>query len=153
ATTASAFLTRGQFAAFPDEAAASDALESLIHEVFDRLTIATLPGPRSLSELFWPLVHRGHLQMATLHAQDRPLLDRFGLTGAVPTPEGGDLLAVLNRNAGPNKLDAYLSRSTEVQVQWDPPSGRVEMSVTVELTNGAPASGLSPTAMGNAAGL
>lgn len=151
-TNASDFLTRGQFAIFPDDRSGSTALEQLISTVFERLTTGTLPGPRRLSELFWPLVHDGDLQMVTLHDADRPLLDRFGLSGAVPDRKGGDLLAVINRNAGPNKLDAYLRRTTSVLVEWDPASGGVRSAVTVRLTNEAPAGGLTPTVAGNAAG-
>lgn len=145
------FLVRDQYELFPTEEAAGAALESVIEELFERLTTSALPGPRSLGERFGTLVRSGRFQMSTLHGRDTRLLERFGLRGEVPDPGGHDLLGVLQRNANPSKIDSFLRRSTRVNVEWDPQTGQVASVVTVELHNDAPPSGLSPLVIGNAA--
>jgi hypothetical protein len=146
------FLTQGQFAAFPDEQTANAAVTDLVRATFDRLTRVQLPGPKRLSDLFRPAVLDGRFGFTSLHAEDEPLLVALGLDGTVTVPEGGDVLGVINRNANPSKIDAYLHRSTDVQVRWDPDSGSVTETVQVTLRNDAPA-GLPFTVIGNQAGL
>jgi hypothetical protein len=146
------FLMHGQYVDFSDDASSSAALERVIYEVFDRLSSSELPGPKRLSSIFWPLVHHGHLQMATLHDEDDRLLERFGLRGAVPDPEGHDVLAVFNRNAGPNTIVDYLHWGVSVSTEWNPATGEVHSTVAVTLRNDAPASGLPSVILGNAAG-
>jgi len=151
-SNASDFLTRGQYVTFPDDRIGDPAVQDVIQHVLDRVGSTALPGPRRLSELFWPLTHDGHFQMDTLHEEDRPLLERFGLRGAVPAPNGGDLLGVLNRNAGPNKIDSFLRREVVTDVVWDPSDGHVQSTVRVTLHNDAPAEGLPQVVIGNKAG-
>lgn len=146
------FLTRGQFDAFEREVDANAALTQVIDEVFSNLTSSQLPAPDDLGSLLSPIVRGGHLTAATTHAEDRTLLGRLGLLSELDVPAGRDLLAVVQRNAGPNKIDSYLNRSTSVDVQWNPVTGDVRSVVTVTLRNDAPADGLDPLIGGNREG-
>lgn len=143
------FLTRGQFELFESESVAGDALEELIHTMFDKLTSSRLPAPEKLSELFAPLVSHGEFRMATVHPEDAELLERVGLLGEVRMIFGGDMLSVISRNAGPSKIDSFLRRDVSMDVIWNPESGGVESRITVDLHNGAPAAGLNRTISGN----
>jgi hypothetical protein len=153
AANAVQFLTSGQFTDFPTEAASNAATTQLVHDMFDRLTKVELPGPKALSTLFYPAVSQGRFKMASSESSDGELLAALGLDGAITIPPGGDVLGVINRNANPSKIDAYLHRSTAVDVEWNPSTGRVTETVDVTLHNAAPATGLPATVIGNGAGL
>lgn len=149
---AAEFLTKTQFQVFPVESEGNQALNQLISEVFDKATKTKLPGPRQLGELFSPLVRQGRFRFDTLHPEDAPLLVRTGLQGAIPDAgDDGDLVGVIQRNANPNKIDAYLRRANKVTVRWEPDTGEVTERVEVTLTNDAP-TGLPKVAIGNDAG-
>ena len=146
------YLTRRQFSEFADDSVSDDALKSLITEIFDRFTTVKLPGPRALSAMFTPVVRSGRLRFVSLHSADRPLLKRLGLdVEAVPEP-GDDLLGIVNRNVNPSKIDVFLHRSSKYDVVWDPTTGEVQASVTIELRNDAPAKGLPAVVIGNGFG-
>ena len=57
-------------------------------------------------------------------------------------PPGGDLLAVVNRNSNPSKIDTFLRRSVDYDVDWDPTTGAVRSRVVVTMTNEVPAGDL-----------
>lgn len=152
AANAEQFLTRDQFVRFERETVANESVIAMIEEVFTRLTNSQLPGPQALGGIFAPLVEVGSISLATSHDADQPLVERLGLDGSVPTAGDGDLLAVLQRNAGPNKVDSFLSRYTDVDIQWNPATGDVRSVVTVVLRNDAPAAGFNRLVLGNDAG-
>jgi hypothetical protein len=152
AADAVTFLTRTQFSAFPDEQSANDAVTELVRDAFERFTQVPLPGPKQLSDLFRPAVLEGRLAFASLRGEDTPLLVALGLDGTVAVPTGGDVIGVVNRNANPSKIDAYLHRSTEVDVRWNPTTGGITETVRVTLRNDAPATGLPGTVLGNQSG-
>ena len=133
------FLTHDQYELFDSDEASGDALDTVIETTFDRLTTTKLPGPESLGELFAPLVEDGRFQFYSLHGDDVAMLEHFDLDGAVPDPDGQDLLGVFNRNVGPNKIDSFLERDVVTDITWDPTTGAVGSTVTVELHNSAPA--------------
>lgn len=150
---AAEFLTRTQFQAFAQESQADRALNELVGTVFDKVTNTKLPGPRQLGDLFSPLVRQGRFRFDTLHPDDAPLLVRTGLQGAIPDAgDDGDLVGVIQRNANPNKIDAYLRRRNKVTVRWDPSTGDVAERVEVTLTNDAPLD-LPKVVIGNDAGV
>ncbi|MCO5321143.1 MAG: DUF4012 domain-containing protein [Microthrixaceae bacterium] len=132
------FLTRSQYELFDSDEASGDALDAVIETTFDRLTTTKLPGPESLGELYAPLVNDGRFQFYSLHDDDVAMLDHFGLDGAVLDPDGQDLLGVFNRNVGPNKIDSFLERDVDTDITWDPTTGAVGSTVTVEVHNSAP---------------
>ena len=136
ADNAEDFLTKGQFAALPES---SHAIDQVIRSTLNTFTSKKLPAPRVLGRVLAPVVDEGRLQFASLHERDRPLLDRLGLSGSVARHGEDDLLAVVNRNANPSKIDAYLRRDVRYDVRWNPATGQTTARVTVRLTNDLPA--------------
>lgn len=149
---AAAFLISDQYRLFADDTDGNEAVTSLVREVFDQVTRLRLPGPKALADRFSPLVASGRLRFVSMHPADDDLLDLVHLGSSTPVPDGGDLLGVINRNANPSKIDAFLRRSTEVNVQWDPRSGEVGSTVAVTLVNEAPTTGWSRTVIGGGVG-
>jgi hypothetical protein len=147
ASNAERFLTVDQFEVIPDNGTGSDALEVTIRSAVDRFSSARLPNPARLADVFGPVVDAGGLQFASLHPEDRPLLDRLRLTRRLERDPADDLLAVVTRNANPSKVDAYLSRQVAYDVSWDPATGGVRSRVTISLTNDAPTGGVAPVAI------
>ena len=139
ATNAVDFLTRDQFALLPE---GSKVLDDVIRTTLNAFTSKQLPSPRRLAQVLAPAVTAGRLRFASLNPADRPLLNALGLTRPVTRRGADDLLAVTNRNANPNKIDAYLSRTITYDVRWNPTTGRVRSVVTVRLTNSLPAGNL-----------
>ena len=146
------FLTVDQFSAFEQTAAADEAITKLTEDLFHRFTSSKLPGPREMSQLFGPLAKQGRVRFVSLHDQDAPLIAALGLSNGFPGSVGSDVLAVVNRNANPSKIDSFLHRRTEYDVAWNPETGTVSSHVVVDLYNAAPRSGLSNLIIGNQAG-
>jgi len=147
------FLTLDQFSSFPTQSAADTALTEFVRTLFDKLTRTTLPVPSDLGRLFGPLVKQGRFRAASLRVEDGSLLDRLGLdTGFRPTP-GQDLLAVATRNANPSKIDAFLHRTIDGKIAWDPETGDVTSTISVTLRNDAPAAGYPDYVIGNTLGV
>lgn len=134
------------------QTARHDELQYALRAAFSKLTTTSLPSPGALSSILSPLVHQGRLLFWSLHPAEQPLLRRVGLAGAFPTPAGGDLLAATTNNSGNNKLDAYLQRSIDDQVTYDPANGAVRSTVTISLHNAAPPSGLPAYVAGSYSG-
>lgn len=144
------FLTRGQFV---EPGVPGDALTGAIKTTFERFSASPLPSPRRLGELFAPLVQQGRLRMVSLHETDQALLSLTGLADSFAPDASGDYLSVVNRNANPSKIDAYLSKHVDYAIDWNPDNGDADATVRITLDNNAPAQGLSGLASGSAAGL
>ncbi|MDQ2678310.1 MAG: DUF4012 domain-containing protein [Actinomycetota bacterium] len=138
-TDAVEFLTQGQFldAAGGDRGADATVTE-VVELALDRLTTRQLPAPATLAEHFGPVIADGRLQFHSLHPEDRDVLALSGLDRPVEAPRGGDLLAVVNRNSNPSKIDTFLERSIDYDVDWDPATGHVRSRVVVTMTNDVP---------------
>jgi hypothetical protein len=146
------FLVSDQYELFRSEAVGDRSVSNLVRAVFDDLTGTKLPKPQRLAKMFSPLVHEGRFAFESLHPGDRKLLDRLAIRDEVPDAGDGDLLGVVTRNANPSKIDAYLRRDTSADIRWDPETGVVSTTVTVQLANFAPSGGLTRTVSGNALG-
>lgn len=140
------FLTRDQYAMGSAQEA---SVTPLVRTALDTFTDRQLPGPVRLSEVFSEAVAGGHLQFVTTVEAERELLGRVGLDQPISASRGGDLVAVVNRNANPSKIDTYLHRTIDYEVDWDPATGRVDSRVVVTLRNDAPADGLPPVVGGS----
>jgi hypothetical protein len=149
------YLVRGQYVEFAGQNEGRiDVLEEVARTTFERLTSVALPGPRELSEALDPIVDAGHIQFAPLEPAPAAALEALGVTGALPAlTEDQDSVAVTTSNAGASKIDAYLERTLDYRVQWDPEMGQVTAMLRVQLTNTAPAEGLPDYVIGNAIGL
>lgn len=130
-----------------------DLLQAALAAGFDKLAAGDLPSPRTISAVLGPVVRQGRLLMWTSHSSDWPLLERTGLAGAFPRPgPSSDVLAVTLANGANNKIDAYLTQDTSYAVDYDPANGAVTSTVTIQLTNAAPASGMPAYVIGSRAG-
>lgn len=148
------FLTRQQFEPTPDQQTGTPggderSLTPLVRTALESFTDSQLPGPTELARVFGGVIADGHLQFVTTQTPDDGLLRRAGLDQPVAPPDGGDLLAVVNRNANPSKIDAFLHRTIDYFVSWNPASGTTRSRVVVTLRNDAPASGLSGLVLGS----
>ena len=149
---AAEFLQFRQYVQFPEVSERVDVLETVARTTFERLTSADLPSPRALAETLDPLVDGGHIQFAPYDVETFMYFDSLGLTGRMPDVTG-DALAVTTSNAGGSKIDLFLRRETRYDVAWDPSTGATTGTVTVALTNEAPATGLPDYVIGNVIGL
>ncbi|MCU1369042.1 MAG: hypothetical protein JWO77_236 [Ilumatobacteraceae bacterium] len=151
-SNAAKFLLSDQFVRFPTQRLGDAAVEGLVRTVFDKLTKTQLPDPRALGDRFGRIVAEGRFAFVSLHGDDAALLTRMGVTRELPDASGANLLGIINRNANPSKIDAYLRRDTDASFAWDPETGEVTGTVEVALTNAAPPGGLSPLVLGNELG-
>jgi hypothetical protein len=143
------FLVFDQYLQFPQSnAPRREVLETVSEVVMRRLQGADLPAPRSLVDLFLPLVEAGHLEVATVD-DERSLafLDLVGLSGRF-TPPPVDSLLVTNVNVTGNKIDSFLSRTVRYEATVE--DGRLTGTLTIELRNTAPSGGLPFYVIGSA---
>ena len=120
------------------------ALLEALQGTFAKLSAGSVTDIRRLSAALVPAVDQGRLMLWSADAGDEAVLARMDVDGSFPSAAGGDLLAVTTQNAGNNKLDAYLRRTIDDQVTFDPATGQVTATLTVTLHNTAPSSGLTP---------
>lgn len=146
AANAASELTLGQYeqatATSAQNVVRHDALQAALQSAFAKLTTGSLPSPRVLSATVDPAVRQGHIMFWSFHHSEQSLIRALGLSGAFPSARGGDLLAVTTQNADNNKIDAFLTRTINDRVRYNPGSGAVSATVTVTLHNAAPSSGL-----------
>jgi Protein of unknown function (DUF4012) len=147
------FLELDQYVLFPDTSQRTDLLETVARTTFDRLTSADLPGPRRISEVLAPIVDGGHIQFAPIDTDTQLKLLDTGVTGAMPIPDGGDLVTLTTANAGGSKIDLFLKRHEQYTARWNPETGQVDSTIKVTLENTAPAEGLPDYVIGNAVDL
>ncbi|MBA2283435.1 MAG: DUF4012 domain-containing protein [Acidimicrobiia bacterium] len=142
---AAEFLLHGQYLTLGDDADANSARVDRLGEAVDRawarLTTGDLPGPRVIATTFGPVVEGRHLSFASFDEDEGVVLERLGLAGSVPRPER-DGVGVVTFNLGQNKIDYFLERVTSYRARWDPLTGSVSGTYTVQLSNAAPAVGL-----------
>ncbi len=151
---AARFLMFDQYQAFGSNADRVDALSDVAHETFDRLTRESLPGPRTLSDHFDPIVDGGHIAFATPDPVTYLPLVPMGVTGSLDPPKAGtDSVTLTTANAAGSKIDLFLNRRESYDVHWDPATSQVTSTLTVTLENTAPPSGLPDYVIGNAVGL
>ena len=146
------FLLYDQYDIFPDREERGDYLNALIEATFEKLTDGDLPRPERLLGTLGPLVEEDHIRMLTFDERENDLFERLGLDGRLDVAEGSDVVGVFHSNTGQNKLDAYLERRIEhdVEIDWDAQS--VSSTLTVTLTSTAPPPGKPPIVIANREG-
>jgi Protein of unknown function (DUF4012) len=117
-----------------DDSARKEALADIGDAVFERLTTGSLPGPRALADALGPAVEGRHLQLWTADHEPAPFLAGLGMDGVLPAPDG-DVFHLTQSNSRGVKLDAYLARSIQYDVEVD--HGRVSADATITLRNDA----------------
>jgi len=136
------FLTKDQFTVLAGSPA-PDPIGDAIEVAVRRFTDSPLPAPQRLAQLFDSVAAGGHLQMGAFDPEQNELLDRIGLRRTLQRQGQEDILSVVNRNANPSKIDAFLRRQVTYDVGWQPGTGQVRSTVTVRLTNDVPETGVA----------
>jgi hypothetical protein len=126
-----------------------DLLADVSQVTIDRLLSGGLPSPVQMAGGLGPVVEQGRLVGWAADDDEQALFTQIGLSGGLPALDGGDGLALVINNAAANKLDVYLERSVAYDATFDPATGQVTGTVTVVLTNTAPAGGLPDIVIGN----
>ena len=100
------------------------------------------------------IIARGHRHVAYLGARlderttikqkgyEQAMLDAVGLSGAFPPARGAADFGITFNNAGPNKIDAYLTHHVTTAIRHDADLDVDVVDLNLHLTNNAPASGL-----------
>ncbi len=146
------FILREQYLLFPQEQRV-DLLEVLAQQTIQSLLGGTMPGPLQLAKDLGPFVGEHRLAMFTDQPDEQRMFDAVGLSGRFPVSEGDADFGITFNNAGPNKLDAYLQHTVTTETRFDDDLGIDVVDVTLQLTNTAPAEGLSTYIAGNSSGL
>ncbi|MGH1488398.1 MAG: DUF4012 domain-containing protein [Acidimicrobiales bacterium] len=137
------FLLRGQYFEWPDSEEQNQLLSEMLESVFEDFIAAGLPTPNRIGQIFGPKASGGHIAVATGDPEANDFLTSISLLREFPDFDH-DFLSVRQVNAAPSKLDAYLERSIGYVVTFDPETGRIDGTVTVEIQSVAP-SGLALT--------
>jgi len=130
-----------------------DLLEAIARTTVEQLLSGTLPAPNELARVFGPLAADDRFMAWSNNVDEEALFSKVGMSGQFPQLSGGDGVAVTVDNGGANKIDAYLDVAVEYQRAPPGPDGRTVGTVTVTITNSAPAAGLPGYVIGNAFGL
>jgi hypothetical protein len=146
------YLLREQYRAFDDDDVRDEVLTAAGRATFDALLDEELPGPERLGKALGPAVRGGHLAVSVADPHGERFLSRLGADGALGVPVGQDWLSVRGYNGNGNKIDAHLERAVRYEATYDPDTGQVTATITVELTNRAPATGEPRAVIGNANG-
>jgi hypothetical protein len=148
------FLLKQQYVEFAnnDGTVRHDYLTEVLKVAFSRLISRSLPDPRTLSADLDPAVNEGRILFWSDHVQDQSLIEQVHMSGAFPSADGGDLLSVVTQNQANNKIDAYLHRTITDKVVINPATGHVDDTITINLQNNAPSSGLPSYVIGSYAG-
>ena len=147
ADSAAQFLLRDQYVAFPDDDR-HDFLVEAAETVFTKLTSGKLAAPRVIADTLTPAVHERRLLLNSFRPAEQAVFTRLALDGALPAVDG-DFLSVRASNRGLSKIDALMKRTIDYDVELNPATGQVHSTVTVTVTNGAPAEGLPYVVIGN----
>ena len=135
-------LLREQYLTFDQRSERKDFLEEATRETFDLLTTGDLPGPRQVTEVLGPMVDQGRLMVYSPTGDEQAFFEEVGLDGAYPLPRGGDMIGLNTNNAANNKIDIFMERTLNYRAEYDPTTGEVEATATIEITNNAPPGGL-----------
>ncbi|MEM8619419.1 MAG: DUF4012 domain-containing protein [Actinomycetota bacterium] len=128
-----------------------DFLEDVSEVTIERLLSGAVPDPVELIESLSPLVAEGRLLGWARAEAEQELFAATRLAGGLPSLDGGDGVAISVANSGANKIDVYLERTLEYDAVVDTETNEVSGTITVTLTNTAPATGLPNSVIGNRA--
>jgi hypothetical protein len=120
-----------------------DFLGKVAKAVASKLTTGTLPPAADLVRAMAPAVADHHLLLWSPSPAEQRLYADVGADGALrASPAATDFVAVVNNNAGGNKLDWFLRRSSDYRARIGA-DGAIEATVDVTLRNDAPTAGLN----------
>ena len=112
----------------------------------DAMMSGNLPDPIQLATDFGPLVEERRLLFWGANRDEQDFLQHLEIDGAIPKLSGGDGWAFTVANGVGNKIDSYLERRAHYESTAT--RGVTNGTLRIELTNTAPADGLSQYIIG-----
>ncbi len=152
ADNAARYLLHEQYLDYADDnQERRDVLGAASSAMFQALLSTSLPGPAELGRVLGPLTDQGRLLFHSFDPAEQALFERLGMSGRFVTPAdlSGDFVSLRTANSGANKLDWFLHRSLGYEATYDPSTGLVEATATIELRNDSPSGGLPRYIIGN----
>ena len=130
-----------------------DTLEELAKSATSKLLAGPLPAPNVLGKVFGQLARDKHLLAWSSDPAEEAIFTQFHADGALPDLHGGDGIGIAFNNGAGDKIDNFLHASLTYDWRRASPSGAVESSATLKLTNSAPTGGLPFYVIGSVIGL
>lgn len=152
ASNAVNFLTKDLYTEFPTDAAQDPIQAEAIKATFEALVSASLPSPRALSQSLSPAARGGHLRAWSQRNKEQEVFRSLGADGEIRVEPGSDALAVVQQNAGNNKLDAYLKRDMTYEVKVNPKTGQLAATLKIFARNEIPTLDLPDAVVANQRG-
>ena len=137
---------------FDDNAERVDLLEEVSRATITQVLGGALPIRPSWpanSDRCW---RRGGSSGRRWTPRNRRCSSRSGSRSSLPVAGGGDGIAAVFNNAGPNKIDVYLERDLTYTATVDERTGAVSSTLELTLTNTARPEELPESVVGNATG-
>ena len=106
-----------------------------------------------MADILGPAAAHGRLLLHSFNDAEQRFVSTLGVDGSVPTGGDDDVLTLGMQDTLANKIDAFITRSVDDSVVYDPSTGTVDATVRISVRNDAPASGLPRIMIGNDAGL
>lgn len=135
--TTADFLLKDQYVQFDDPEERKAFLVTMLEQTFSSLLGVDISDPRRVTNLLLPVVQAGRLQVTMFDEDINERLARTDLLRRWPENTGSDFLSLLESNAAPTKLDAYLYRDWAYDLTFDPETGKTSGTVTLTLTSTA----------------
>ena len=144
------FLLNGQYLHL-DTTERYDVLDQVAGSTVKRLFSTTLPPPQQLGKIFGPLASSGRLSAWAERPEEEAVFERLGMAGTLPMvggvdangkARGNDAIAVTLNNGSGNKIEYYLKTKMQYSVHPAVAPAVTTATVTVDLHNTAPSTGL-----------
>jgi Protein of unknown function (DUF4012) len=145
------FLASKEFVEFKVDTLRIRFVGNLLRQVWRDLATRALPALPQLVKDMEGAVHGGDLRIYSSAPSEEAFYEMIHVAGQMP-PFEGDFLGVVTQNNAGNKIDWYLRRSIAYDATLDVATRSISSTVTVKLTNLAPASGLPPIVIDGVAG-
>ena len=137
AENAADFFFRGQYEfATSERSELFDRLAEAADAVLQSLSTKTLPGPEELGRVLGPAARAGRLQIITFDDDANEFLESVHLLRPFEST-ASDFIGVVQTNGTPSKLDLYLNRVVDYDVNVGS-DGALEGVTTVQLVSDVP---------------
>jgi hypothetical protein len=129
-----------------------DFLEDVAQATIRGVLAGALPSPAVVARELGPVIEQGRLLGTATDPAVQELFESIGLSGSLPSLDGGDGIAAVFNNAAPNKIDTYLGREFTYTAEVDEQTGVVRSELVLTLTNDADADALPDSVVDNYTG-
>ena len=106
-----------------------EAVNELARRTVEAVLAGVLPEPTVLAADLGPLADERRLTMWSADAVEQDLLSRVGMSGELPSPDGGDGWSLVVADRGDGDIDGYLERRASYESAVDLDSGDTAATV------------------------